>query len=512
MALLRCLLLAVFAVAYAAAPASANHWNVDADYRFNDNRDATAAGYPTLSDVGTGNAFATETVSGSPNRVLTFPAGNGLHLRTQQFDGTDAYHSPYSYTVAVSFRITDTSGYRRILNFQDHTEAIDEGLFLRDGKVNYYVSGNNEDPTSPFVVLPNVYTTVVFVRSLSPGDPNALVQVWVNGEKAIQITEPATGPSMLTSDGIRFFKDNTAGGDANEESAGAVARIHFFDAALDPDYEIPPLFGSEPAIPNADGDARYDFEDNCPADANTDQADLDADTQGDACDSDDDGDGVPDASDNCPAGDACDGDDDADGVDDGSDKCPTTADAAQTDTDGDGQGDACDSDDDGDGVEDAVDRCPFVGDAAQSDTDGDGLGNACDADDDGDGSLDGLDSCPQVAGRAPNGCPGGSLRQTGKARTRRAGKRGIRVLTGVQAGCPLTPLPCVLKASVGRLGRLTSTVAPAKAKRVSVKLSKRGARRLRRAGRLRVKIKVTITGADGVPVTLSRRVRLRAPR
>ena len=44
-----------------------------------------------------------------------------------------------------------------------------------------------------------------------------------------------------------------------------------------------------------DGDSIADYIDNCPATANSDQADLDADDQGDACDDDIDGDGIPNA-------------------------------------------------------------------------------------------------------------------------------------------------------------------------------------------------------------------------
>jgi hypothetical protein len=70
-----------------------------------------------------------------------------------------------------------------------------------------------------------------------------------------------------------------------------------------------------------DGDGVEDEDDNCPALANPDQANLDGDAMGDACDPDDDNDGAPDASDNCP----------------------TVANPDQADLDGDGAGDVCDS-------------------------------------------------------------------------------------------------------------------------------------------------------------------------
>ena len=161
-------------------------------------------------------------------------------------------------------------------------------------------------------------------------------------------------------------------------------------------------------VPDRDSDGVADDVDNCPDAANPDQADLDEDGVGDACDSDDDDDGDNDGADNCPlianpdqldsdsdgTGDACDSDDDDDGADDGPDNCPLVANANQLDTDSDGTGDACDTDDDDDGDNDGADNCPLIANPDQLDTDSDGTGDACDNDDDGDGVVDTLDAYP----------------------------------------------------------------------------------------------------------------------
>lgn len=163
--------------------------------------------------------------------------------------------------------------------------------------------------------------------------------------------------------------------------------------------------------PDGDGDGIGDDADNCPINANSDQADNDSDAQGDVCDADDDNDSVPDATDNCPLtanpdqvnadgdaqGDVCDPDDDNDGVADSADNCAFTSNPDQLDTDNDNQGDACDTDDDGDGVNDLVDNCPLVSNPGQTNTDSDALGDACDTDDDGDDVNDTTDNCPLVS-------------------------------------------------------------------------------------------------------------------
>jgi gliding motility-associated-like protein len=76
--------------------------------------------------------------------------------------------------------------------------------------------------------------------------------------------------------------------------------------------------------------------------------------------------------------DNCDPDDDNDGVLDSNDNCPIQANSNQADNDADGLGDACDNDDDNDGVLDGYDNCPFIYNPGQEDIDKDGIGDICD--------------------------------------------------------------------------------------------------------------------------------------
>ena len=98
-------------------------------------------------------------------------------------------------------------------------------------------------------------------------------------------------------------------------------------------------------------------------------------------------------------------DSDNDGIVDNQDNCPTNANPDQADLDNDNIGDACDPDIDGDGVVNTDDIFPE--DASETaDNDNDGSGDNADTDDDNDGILDVNDRCPLVAGiQAENGCP-----------------------------------------------------------------------------------------------------------
>ena len=89
---------------------------------------------------------------------------------------------------------------------------------------------------------------------------------------------------------------------------------------------------------------------------------------------------------------------DSDGVLDESDNCPSTPNPDQADLDGDNIGDACDPDVDGDSVENTLDNCPLVANSDQLDVDGDLVGDACDdlIDNDADGIANDLDNCPAV--------------------------------------------------------------------------------------------------------------------
>ena len=203
----------------------------------------------------------------------------------------------------------------------------------------------------------------------STGD--MLVELYSNGnDVGVAFLDPADGSELqfIPRDDLgyeSFATDITVFGDTlyliGYGSSGQ--RCYVYTLNFDED---------EDGIPNTD--------DNCPADANPDQADGDGDGAGDACD-------------NCPGlpnpGQA---DGDEDGVGDACDNCPAVANPDQADLDDDGIGDVCDNcpeifnpdqaNGDVDGLGDVCDNCPDDTNPDQADSDGDGVGDACEVPDD----------------------------------------------------------------------------------------------------------------------------------
>ncbi len=227
---------------------------------------------------------------------------------------------------------------------------------------------------------------------------------------------------------------------------------------------------------DSDGDGWVDQLDICPS-ISDDQADLDNDGIGDACEDDTDGDGIADVIDQCMRDnfnwtsdhsqdhdqDGCrdedrDTDDDNDGVLDFTDNCPLGEInwydenlSQMLDHDSDGcKDDTEDSDDDEDTYSDDIDNCPkgIVGPAGTGmDLDQDGcIDSAEDDDDDEDGISDQDDDCkytPKGAKVDEKGCSGSELDDDNDGIT-----NNIDLCPSSMAGVPVSSTGCELNNEV----------------------------------------------------------------
>jgi hypothetical protein len=146
---------------------------------------------------------------------------------------------------------------------------------------------------------------------------------------------------------------------------------------------------------------------------------------------------------------------DGDGVNDTADNCISLANPDQADNEADGQGDVCDPDDDNDGVADQADSCPLDPSEDQRDTDGDGRDNPCDPDDDGDGVPDEADAFPLDPARSSGATDGDDLLNGTPGRDLICGLFGNDTINGLAGSDTLWGDAC------GKIAKVRAAQAPA---------------------------------------------------
>ena len=205
-----------------------------AEYRFQGDLASEIAGAPELAEIGQGNAFALERINGlGLHRVLRFPQGNGLSLNTTGLVSTT------SNSVVVVFRLADTDGYRRILDFAGGVSDI--GLYNLDGRVALYGTGNS----TKNVVLNNSYAEIALTNAAAGGGSEQ-VTAYLNGTEVV--AGKAAAGFDLGSGQLRFFRDNTSGAFTGEESSGAVSCVLVYDGTLSAD-EVSQVAGDPTLCP-----------------------------------------------------------------------------------------------------------------------------------------------------------------------------------------------------------------------------------------------------------------------
>ena len=332
-----------------------------------------------------------ESVSGGPQETVTFQAilyetSNDIVIQYQDLSfGPETDNLNYDYGGNAFVAIESPGGY--------------EGL-------EYLNAGANANSLSDLQAI-SFYDTAGAHRVLSVGKniPQGSV---IATQGQINCGAQCFGQYALNST-VDLTTSPNAGYEVESWSIPGCGSLNTCEVTMSSHQNV--IVNFREIVIDTDTDGVANIDDNCPLIPNADQANNDADAQGDACDLDDDNDSVNDGIDNCPfianldqsdsdndgQGDVCDSDDDNDTINDGTDNCPFISNLSQSDADNDGQGDACDTDDDNDTVEDGADNCPFISNLNQSDADNDGMGDVCDTDDDNDTINDGTDNCPFIS-------------------------------------------------------------------------------------------------------------------
>ena len=223
--------LAVAALGLAVGAGAASAATLKADYRLQDTLASSVPGAPALTNIVTlgnaPNAFVTDSVNGAPARVLAFPKANGLALSRVR-----SLVPSGGYSVVMLVRLTETASYRRYLDFTGGTS--DNGFYNRFGSLVLYPNALG----GPALIPSNAYKQIAVTRA-----GNGAVLGYVDATPALGPQDDSTtGAAGLTTDTLRFFKDDDAIG--AEESAGAVARIRVYDGVLTP-AEVAALAGGE---------------------------------------------------------------------------------------------------------------------------------------------------------------------------------------------------------------------------------------------------------------------------
>ena len=192
-----------------------------ADYRFNDTRTSSVGSPPPMNDIApdpaNGNVFTTETVGGSPRRVLRFPQGNGLLVSTGGVIPTS------TYTIVVNFRFDSISGFRRIIDFQAST--ADAGVYNFNGALSFFGADSGSDTPITPSSGGDPYHEAVVTR-----DAAGEVVGYVDGVEQFRFDDSRGLAVIHAGQSLTFFKDDDSV--SGEESAGAVAGIKLYDGPL----------------------------------------------------------------------------------------------------------------------------------------------------------------------------------------------------------------------------------------------------------------------------------------
>jgi len=163
----------------------------------------------------------TETVDGVRRQVLVFPRGGGVSLATAGLvDRT-------SHSIVMVFRLSDVSGYRRLLDFSGGKS--DDGLYDLEGGIDLYAGGGDAGMSFQPSLFDDSWVQVTLTSEATLMGSQWTV-AYVNGAPVAATT--TTQGFGLGSGVLRFFRDNTTGPGRGEQSGGALACVLVYDGAL----------------------------------------------------------------------------------------------------------------------------------------------------------------------------------------------------------------------------------------------------------------------------------------
>lgn len=188
-----------------------------ADYRFQNNLKTSVGAAPVLTRIGpSSNTFASASVDGSSRKILRFPKGNGLKLSP-----TTGIVSGGTHTIVALFELDQVDGFRRIIDFKNGTS--DNGLYVQNGNLRLFPSPSGTGAP----IAANRFVQVALTR-----DASGTVVGYVDGVQQFSFADTAGDAVIDANNALRFFRDNESGGANTEHSAGSVARVRLYDAAL----------------------------------------------------------------------------------------------------------------------------------------------------------------------------------------------------------------------------------------------------------------------------------------
>jgi hypothetical protein len=180
------------------------------DYLFQDTL-SDGANTPNFQTIGSGTAFATETVDGASRRVLSWVPDSGLSLSPMsQFNSS-------SYTMVLLVRFQEVNSYRRLLDFKGTGQ---NGLYVSDGTLTFFKFNTIWGPAS---INANSWVQIAITR-----DASETFTAYVNGAQQFTFTD-TDDDALVANDTLRFFVDSDGG---VEESAGAIARFRMYNGAM----------------------------------------------------------------------------------------------------------------------------------------------------------------------------------------------------------------------------------------------------------------------------------------